>query len=593
MPKIKDIPKVDRPREKFLKKGPDALSKSELLAVLIGSGIKGKNVKKLSEQIIRKFGSKFLDLTVDDLLKISGIGQAKALQIISAIALVKRIYDEKEPKDNIILSAKDAVSLTSEIRDKKKEHLVCLYLNARNALLKKEIISIGILDKSIIHPREIFGPAVELRAAGIILLHNHPSGDTSPSPQDEEVINKIVEAGKIMGVNTIDFIIVSAKDTYSVFANTQQAKIKTAHYISDGIQNSLFDLLVDRKMEYNPQISKTVKKANKSNNDTGNKITFIDLFAGIGGIRIGFENAGLKCVFGSEINKECQLTYRLNFNEFPHGDITKINAEIIPNHNVLIAGFPCQSFSICGKQRGFEDTRGTLFFDILRIAKAKKPDVIFLENVKHLKYHNKKKTLSTIVSNLEQIGYKISWEILNAKDFGVAQNRERIIIIGHKKKRFDFSKLKKKEPLLLKDILENDGVFEYLKPNEYTLLKNTKRQDSGLIFAGYRNKKIRTNGTRFNTKHLSRVHKQPNRIYSSWGIHPTLPSQESSGRFFVLHNNRVRKLNVDECFKLMGFPKGFKKYSVNGNLYKQIGNSVAVPMIKEIAHQIKSQFFIR
>jgi DNA repair protein RadC len=172
--RIKDIPKIDRPRERFLERGPDALSKSELLAILLGSGIKGKNVKQLSEQIIRKFGSNFLDITTGNLLEIPGIGEAKALQIVSALALVKRFFEELGSKNNIVLSAQDAVSLTSEIRDKKKEHLVCLYLNARNALLKKETISIGILDKSIIHPREIFGPAVELRAAGIVLLHNHP-----------------------------------------------------------------------------------------------------------------------------------------------------------------------------------------------------------------------------------------------------------------------------------------------------------------------------------------------------------------------------------------------------------------------------------
>ena len=141
MAKLKDIPQIDRPRERFLEKGPDALSKSELLAILLGSGIKGINVKQLSEQIIRKFSNKFLDITVDDLLAIPGIGKAKALQIVSALALVKRFYEELGPKDNIVLSAQDAVSLTSEIKDKKKEYLVCLYLNARNALLKKEIIS--------------------------------------------------------------------------------------------------------------------------------------------------------------------------------------------------------------------------------------------------------------------------------------------------------------------------------------------------------------------------------------------------------------------------------------------------------------------
>lgn len=322
-------------------------------------------------------------------------------------------------------------------------------------------------------------------------------------------------------------------------------------------------------------------------------ITFIDLFAGIGGIRLGFERVGFKPIFSSEIDKECQLTYRLNFNEFPRGDITTIKENEIPDHKILTAGFPCQPFSISGKQKGFNDTRGMLFFDILRIVKAKKPEVVFLENVKHLKYHNKKNTLRTIIQHLEELGYKVSWKILNAKDFGVAQNRERIIIIGHKEKIFDFSKIRKKPKVLIRDIMRNNGSFDYLAKNEYTLLDKTKEQVSGLIFAGYRNKKIRTNGTLPNTVHLSRVHKQPNRIYSSGGIHPTIPSQETSGRFFVLHKGRVRKLTIDECFDLMGFPKNFQRYSTNGNLYKQIGNSVAVPMIEELAYQIKNQFFTK
>ena len=249
MVKIKDIPKIDRPRERFLEKGPEALSKSELLSILLGSGIKGKNVKKLSEQIIKRFGNNFLDIGIDDLLEIKGIGKAKALQIISAIALVKRFHEELEPKNKIVLSAQDAVYLSPNIRDKKKEYLVCLYLDARNALLKKEIISIGILDKSLVHPREIFGPAVELRAAGVIILHNHPSGNVEPSKQDIEVIGKIIEAGKIMGVNVVDFIIVSQKDLHSVF---QSSKSEITNYISDGMQCSLFDLFKTEKPTYVP-----------------------------------------------------------------------------------------------------------------------------------------------------------------------------------------------------------------------------------------------------------------------------------------------------------------------------------------------------
>jgi adenine-specific DNA-methyltransferase len=255
--KIKDIPKANRPRERFLEKGADALSKSELLSIIIGSGIKGKNVKNLSEQIIRNFSNEFLDLTVDDLLGIPGIGQAKALQIVSSIALVKRFHDENRSKENLVLSAKEAISLNADLKDKKREYLVCLYLNARNALLKKDIISIGTLDKSLIHPREIFGPAVELRAAGIILVHNHPSGDPSPSNQDIEVIDKIIQAGKVMGINVIDFIIIAGDKVYSFFEDLQQNK--TTYYVSDSIQYSLFDLLETESSKYAPVTTKLHK----------------------------------------------------------------------------------------------------------------------------------------------------------------------------------------------------------------------------------------------------------------------------------------------------------------------------------------------
>ena len=259
MGKLKDIPKIDRPRERFLQKGADALSKSELLAILLGSGIKGKNVKQLSEQIIRKFGSKFLTLSVDDLLEIAGIGEAKALQIVSALELTKRFYAELNPKDNLVLSAQDAISLTSDIKDKKKEHLICLYLNARNALLQKEVVSIGTLDKSIVHPREIFGPAVELRAAGIILVHNHPSGDVTPSKQDIDVVQTLLEAGKIMGVNVIDFIIVSEDNSHSFFSDLQTSDQKKVFYVSDGSQTSLFDLLATNEPSYTPLVRKVHK----------------------------------------------------------------------------------------------------------------------------------------------------------------------------------------------------------------------------------------------------------------------------------------------------------------------------------------------
>ncbi|MEK6647518.1 MAG: DNA repair protein RadC [Candidatus Firestonebacteria bacterium] len=250
MPRIKDIPKVDRPREKFLKKGPDSLSKSELLAILLGSGIKGKNVQKLAEQIIKKFDKNFLNVSVADLLQISGIGQAKALQIVSAVSLVKRYYDEKKSNEIIIKNSKDVASLTNNLRDKKKEYLICLYLNARNILIKKETISIGLLDKSLLHPREIFHPAVELNSASIILVHNHPSGNPTPSKKDVEIVKKIVQAGELMGIPVIDFLIIADDGEYSYFQDLKGKEI-SLDYVSDrGEQLTLFDLLETEKPNY-------------------------------------------------------------------------------------------------------------------------------------------------------------------------------------------------------------------------------------------------------------------------------------------------------------------------------------------------------
>jgi len=249
MAKIKDIPKVDRPRERFLKKGPDALSKSDLLAILLGSGIKGKNVQKLSQQIIKKFGKSFLNITVDDLQKISGIGQAKALQVASAISLVKRYYADERTNEIIIRNCQDVLSLTYDLREKKKEYLVCLYLNARNVLLKKEIVSVGLLDKTLLHPREIFHPATELNAASVVLVHNHPSGNSSPSKKDIRIIERIAQAGKIMGIPVIDFVIVSESGHFN-FHEKLKDQDKGFDYVVDGVQGTLFDLLEIEKPSY-------------------------------------------------------------------------------------------------------------------------------------------------------------------------------------------------------------------------------------------------------------------------------------------------------------------------------------------------------
>jgi DNA (cytosine-5)-methyltransferase 1 len=321
--------------------------------------------------------------------------------------------------------------------------------------------------------------------------------------------------------------------------------------------------------------------------------TFIDLFSGIGGFRIGFEKAGFKCLLSSEINDYCKMTYKNNFGDNPLCDVTKIPLNEIPNHDVLTAGFPCQPFSICGKKRGFDDTRGTLFFHICEIINEKRPKVVLLENVKHLIHHDSGNTLTVILNSLEELGYHVNFKLLNAKNFGVPQNRERIIIFATRKKPFNFSKCNFTETKPLENFLDNDkDDFEFLNKDEYTLIENPiVQKESGLIFVGYRNKAIRKAGVRENTEHLSRVHKQPNRIYSVKGTHPTLPSQESSGRFFIYlpEKEAVRKLTIRECYRIMGFPENFKIAESKSEAYKQVGNSICIPMVTELATQILNQ----
>lgn len=322
-----------------------------------------------------------------------------------------------------------------------------------------------------------------------------------------------------------------------------------------------------------------------------NNLKFIDLFAGIGGFRLGFEKAGFQCVFSCEIDPKCREVYYNNFGDIPCGDITTINPVSIPDFDVLTAGFPCQPFSISGKKRGFADTRGTLFWEICRIIEAKKPPVIVLENVKHLIHHDAGNTLQVIISTLENFGYYVSYQLLNAKDFGVPQHRERIFIIATKSQLFDFSKLRYQPIPQLIDYLDQDGNFEFLDKSEYTLIEAPKLQESGLLFVGYRNKGTWKTGVRPHTEHLSRVHRQPNRIYSVDGVHPTLPSQETSGRFFIYFpaQDVVRKLTLKECYRIMGFPADFQMCYNVGDCYKQIGNSVCVPVTEAIAREIVNQ----
>lgn len=327
------------------------------------------------------------------------------------------------------------------------------------------------------------------------------------------------------------------------------------------------------------------------------KHRFIDLFCGLGAFRIGFEESGFECVFSSDINEKIQNVYEENFGHRPHGDLTQIDPKDIPDFEILLGGFPCQPFSISGKKQGFNDTRGTLFFNVCKIIEEKQPQVVILENVKHLINHDKKRTMSVILSSLKELGYNVSCELLNAKNFGLPQNRERIFIIATKNGIFNFNKLKKNPSPPLIEFLDKEGEFEILDKKDYTLLDEgvyKQQEDSGLIFIGYRNKNKFSKGIRPGTDHLNRVHRQPNRIYSVLGNHPTLPSQESSGRFFIYFPKEdfVRKLTLNECFRIMGYPSNYKRIGLASEQYKQIGNSVAINVVREVAKEVVNQNLI-
>ena len=215
------------------------------------------------------------------------------------------------------------------------------------------------------------------------------------------------------------------------------------------------------------------------------KFTFVDLFAGIGGIRIPFTELGGKCVFSSEWDKAAQISYSYNFGEVPFGDITKINSDSIPKHDVLLAGFPCQAFSIIGKMKGFADTRGTMFFEVARILQHHQPKAILLENVKQLVSHDGGKTFKVILDTLAELGYSVKWKILNALDFGLPQKRERVIIVGFKSAaaceqfNFDF------EPIAynLASVLEDDkNVDSSLFASDMILDKRRKRVEGKNVF---------------------------------------------------------------------------------------------------------------
>ena len=298
-----------------------------------------------------------------------------------------------------------------------------------------------------------------------------------------------------------------------------------------------------------------------------NKFKFIDLFAGIGGIRLGFENVGGICVFSSEFDEDACKTYEANFGEHPSGDITKINADDIPDFDILLGGFPCQAFSIIGKKEGFlNETCGTLFFDIERILKAKMPPAFMLENVRNLMAHDRGNTFRIIKEHLESLGYHVYAKVLNALDYGVPQKRERIIIVGF----IDDVKFKFPEPvdenkkIKLKDILEKNVDKKYYVKDTIRIsrLARLKNPDYPKPYISHENMAGSV------TPHE----------YSS-----ALRAGASANYILI---NDERRPTEREMLRIQGFPDSFKIVVPYTKMKKQCGNSVAVPVIKAVAEKM-------
>ena len=297
------------------------------------------------------------------------------------------------------------------------------------------------------------------------------------------------------------------------------------------------------------------------------KYKFIDLFAGIGGIRIALENLDMQCVFSSEWDEPCQKTYEANFGEKPYGDITKINAKDIPDHDILTGGFPCQPFSIIGERKGFADTRGTLFFDIERILKEKKPRAFLLENVKQLRGHDQGRTLKVILEHLKELGYNVHYDVFNGLDFGVPQKRERIVLVGFLEDvNFEFPTGPIGSTLSLSDVLEDDADVDpkhFLSPEVKKKVNDKVKKPFPVPSVWHENKS------------------------GNIGVHEYSCALRANASYNYLVVNGKRRLTPREMLRLQGFPDTFKIVVPDTQVRKQAGNSVVIPKIQAIGQQIQ------
>ena len=317
----------------------------------------------------------------------------------------------------------------------------------------------------------------------------------------------------------------------------------------------------------------TVKNKNLSG------YTFIDLFAGLGGFRLALESLGAECVYSSEWDEPVRKVYSDNFDEIPDGDITQVDEKNIPDHDILCAGFPCQAFSISGKQNGFEDSRGTLFFDVARIVKEKQPKVVFMENVKNFASHDGGKTLDVVRATMENLGYTFFYKVLSAVDFGIPQKRERIYMVCFRNDlnvaSFNYPKPFELQKHVEDFLLSDENMVSHLYVDRPDTYFNDKKDEH------YSNKTIR----------LGIVNKgrQGERIYSTKGIAITLSANgggvfSKTGGYLII--GRTRKLHPRECARLMGFPDSYIISDSPNQAYKQFGNSVVIDVLQLIAIEI-------
>ena len=312
-------------------------------------------------------------------------------------------------------------------------------------------------------------------------------------------------------------------------------------------------------------------------------LKYIDLFCGIGGFRYALDSFEAKCVFSSEIDKKASKVYQKNFCDMPQGDIRAIKeCDILP-HDVLCAGFPCQAFSISGKQRGFEDERGTLFFEIVRIASYHKPKLLLLENVANFARHDNGRTLKIVLETLKKIGYDVYYKILNASDYSIPQKRVRIYFVCFRNDmnihNFQFPPRENLSSSLKDIILSDDETNDYVINRSDVVLAPIKKEPSMFDFVP--NKPIR----------VGKVNKggQGERIYSDSGVSITLSAYgggvgAKTGLYLI--NGRVRKLSPRECARLQGFPDSFIMDESHSQSYKQFGNSLVIDVVQKILIEV-------